>query len=94
MLAQICGLHASKKDGNFWVDKLRTIILFDPEANQNFKFLGRAVMAHAEQHNQLAAEQYGSRKRKTAILHALNKRLTYDILRQTKTAEALCSNDA
>ena len=37
-----------KKEGNYRVDKLRTIVLFDPEANQNFKFLGRAVMAHAE----------------------------------------------
>jgi hypothetical protein len=52
------------------------------------------VMAHAKKHDQLAAEQYGSRKRKMAILHALNKRLTYDILRQTKTSGALCSNDA
>ena len=83
-----------KQAGNFRVDKLRTIVLFDPEANQNFKFLGRAVMAHAETHNQLADEQYGSRKQKTAIAHALNKRLSYDIMRQMKTAGALCSNDA
>jgi hypothetical protein len=76
------------------VDKLRTIVLFDPEANCTFKFLGCAVMAHAEKHNQLPEEQYGSRKRKTAITHALNKRLSYDLMRQLKTAGALCSNDA
>jgi hypothetical protein len=83
-----------KQEGNYRVDKLRTIILFDPEANQNFKFIGQKVMAHAEKHQQLAAEQYGSRKKKTAILHALNKRLSYDILRQMKMPGALCSNDA
>jgi hypothetical protein len=62
-----------KREGDYRVDKLRTIVLFDPEANHIFKCLGRKVMAHAEQHNQLAAEQYGSRKKKKAISHALNK---------------------
>jgi hypothetical protein len=33
-------------------------------------------------------------KKKTAIAHALNKRLSYDLMRQMKTAGALCSNDA
>ena len=70
------------------------IALLDPVANHKFKILGRAVMRHAESHHQLAEEQYGSRKKKTAILHTLNKWLTYDVLHQTKTASALCSNDA
>ena len=83
-----------KRDGDYKVTSLRMIALLDPEANHNFKILGRAVMHHAESHHQLADEQYGSRKKKTAILHTLNKRLTYDVLRQTKTAGALCSNDA
>jgi hypothetical protein len=82
------------QEGNYNADKLRTIVLLDPEANQNFKFLGRTIMAHAEKHGQLAPEQYGSRKMKTAILHVLNKRLSYDILHQTETAGAICSNDA
>jgi hypothetical protein len=51
-----------KREGNYQVDKLRTIVLFDPEANHIFKYVGRKVMAHAETHHQLAAEQYGSRK--------------------------------
>lgn len=29
-----------KQAGNYKVDKIRTIILLDPEANQNFKFIG------------------------------------------------------
>jgi hypothetical protein len=83
-----------KKPGEFRVDKLRTIVLFDPEANFTFKYLGRSVMAHAELHNQLPEEQYSSRKNKTAIAHALNKHLSYDLMRQMKTAGALCSNNA
>jgi hypothetical protein len=51
-------------------------------------------MAHAEAHNQLADEQCGSRKKKRAISHALNKRLSYNLLRQLKLPCALCSNDA
>jgi hypothetical protein len=83
-----------KRKGNDHVDKLRTIVIFDPEANHNFEFLGSDVMNHAEQHNQLAEEQYGSRKHKTAILHAWNKCISCNILRQIKTASALCSNHA
>ena len=33
-----------KQIGNFRVEKLRTIILFDPEFNQNNKLLGRNMM--------------------------------------------------
>jgi hypothetical protein len=51
-------------------------------------------MHHAKTNDQLAEEQYGSRKQKTAILHALSKQLSYDILQQTKSAGAVCSNDA
>jgi hypothetical protein len=83
-----------KKPGEYRVDKLRNIVFFDPEANYTFKFLGRAVMAHVEKHHQLPEEQYGSRKKKTAIAHALNKRLSYDLMHQMKMAGALCSNDA
>jgi hypothetical protein len=53
-----------KREGNYQVDKLRTIVLFDLEANHIFKYVGRKVMAHTESHHQLAAEQYGSRKRR------------------------------
>ena len=35
------------------VDKLRTILLLDPEFNQNNKILGRSLMSHAEAHSQI-----------------------------------------
>ena len=41
----------------------------------------------------MAKEQYGSRKQMTAIECALNKRLIFDILRQTKKPAGICSCD-
>ena len=51
------------------------------------------MMHNAEQYDLLALEQYGSRKHKTAIECALNKRLIFDILRQTKKPAGICSCD-
>ena len=47
----------------------------------------------AEVEGVLAKEQYGSRKLMTAIECALNKRLIFDILRQTKRPASICSCD-
>jgi hypothetical protein len=76
------------------VDKLRTLLLLDPEFNQNNKILGRSLMRQAEAHSQIPPEQYGSRKKHRAIEAALNKVLTQDIWRQKRQSGALCSNDA
>ena len=42
----------------------------------------------------IAREQYGSRKGHTSIDHAVNKRLSYDLMRMFRSPGALCSNDA
>jgi hypothetical protein len=76
------------------VNKLRTITLTEADFNFNNKFLGKHTIAHAEKHNLLAKEQYGSRKGKNSIEHAIHKRLTFDIMRQTRINGAVCSNDA
>jgi hypothetical protein len=83
-----------KSVASLWVDKLRTLLLLDPEFNQNNKLLGRSVMVHAEHHNQMPAEQYGSRKKHRAIEAALKKVLTHRIWHQKRHPGALCSNDA
>jgi len=83
-----------KKAGNFNVEKLRAILLFEPDFNQNNKRLGREMMYFAEDLDLLAKEQNGSRKGLRAISQCLNKRLTFDLLRQQRRAGALCSNDA
>jgi hypothetical protein len=83
-----------KKTNRTDIDNLRTICLFEVDANFSFKHIGRQMMINAEKHQTLAKEQYGSRKRHRAIDLALNKVLTNDILRQAKRIGAICSNDA
>lgn len=76
------------------ITKLRTITLLEADFNFNNKVLGRTTLQHAERNNLFPNEQYGSRKNKSAIDHATHKKLTYDIIRQTRLPAALCSNDA
>ena len=83
-----------KAAGDFNVEKLRIILLFEADFNANNKWIGRAVMYQAEQENLMAAEQFGSRKFKSAIFQCLNKQLFYDLTRFRRAAAALCSNDA
>lgn len=52
------------------------------------------MMRIAEKTKSLATEQYGSRRQHKAIDLAVNKALTFDILRQLKRPAAICSNDA
>ena len=87
------GVKLQKVEGNYRVDKLRTILLYEADFNQNNKFLGKLMMMRAEEGGVLAKEQYGSRKQMTAIECALNKRLIFDILRQTKKPAGICSCD-
>ena len=68
------------------LEKLRLILLMDSRFNHNNKIIGKRTMEFGEKHNLLVGEQYGSRKSKSAIDHALNKRLVLDIIRQTKTS--------
>lgn len=56
-----------KKAGNYQVTALRTIVLLEADYNWMNKFPGRKMMKFAEQHKQLAPEQYGSRKFHKAI---------------------------
>jgi len=83
-----------KKSGITDLASLRTIVLFPVDCNYAFKHVGREMMKVAESTKSLAPEQYGSRKQHKAIDLAVNKALTFDILRQLKRAGAICSNDA
>jgi len=51
-------------------------------------------MEYGERYNMLAPEQYGSRKNKSAIDHAGNKRFTMDVIRQSGTKAIYIANDA
>jgi hypothetical protein len=52
------------------------------------------MMEYAEDNGILAKEQFGSRKNKSAIEHAINKRLTLDFSRQQKITCVYIANDA
>ena len=83
-----------KKKGNFRVDKLRAILVYEAEFNMINKIIGREAMKNAERLNGVAWEQYGCRKEHSAVNQGLNKTLTCDIGRQRKQPFAICSNDA
>jgi len=83
-----------KSPGNFNVEKLRIILLFEADFNANNKWLGWAVMINAETFNLLAPEQNGSCKQKSAVSQCLNKLLFYDYIHFCKQPAALCSSDA
>jgi len=69
-----------KQAGNLNVKKLRVIMLFEADFNMNNKELGRAIMIRVEQAQELAPEQYGSRKEKAANIQSLNKQLFYNTI--------------
>jgi hypothetical protein len=83
-----------KKQTSTHVFKLRIIVLFHSMFNMINKRVGRLAVQRADAHNLLPAETYGSRPGRRANICALNKVLTYDIIRQRKYPSALCSNDA
>jgi hypothetical protein len=83
-----------KWSGVTHLGSLRTVVLFSVDCNYAFKHIGRKMMINAEAAKALAPEQYGSRKFHRATDLAVNKSLTYDILRQRKQMGAVCSNDA
>jgi Reverse transcriptase (RNA-dependent DNA polymerase) len=83
-----------KKADSIRVDKLRTIVLLEADFNFLNKLIGKRVMFHAEKHNNIAKEQYGSRKKKSSILHATNKQITFDILNIKKQDSTLLILDA
>ena len=83
-----------KKKNEWRPDKLRIILLMEARFNHNNKLIGRKMMQHGERSGFLAREQFGSRPAKSAIAHALNKRLTIDIARQSKVPAVYITNDA
>lgn len=83
-----------KNSGWHQVDSLCTIVLFQPDCNYAFKFVGQEMMSHAEHCKSLAPEQLGSKSNHRAMDQAMNKTLTNDILQQTKHPGAICANVA
>ena len=93
-MSGIDSMIPKKTVGECRPDKLRLILLFDARFNHNNKLIGKKMMEFAEENGLLAREQFGSRKHKSAIEHAINKRLTLDISRQNKSNCIYIANDA
>lgn len=83
-----------KKRKSNHVSCLHTICLFEADNNFNNKILGRNIINTMEANDLIPKEQYGSRKGKKAILHAVNKKLLYDNVHLQRKPAILCSNDA
>jgi hypothetical protein len=66
-----------KKAQVYDVTKLRTIMLFNTEANMNNKHTGRRAMKAAIKNNLIADAQY-SRPGRKSIDHSINRRLVMD----------------
>ena len=68
-----------KKDmKEFRPKKLRLILLMDVRFNHANKLIGKKIMEYGEEHGLLANEQFGSRKSKSTLEHAFNKRIILD----------------
>ena len=83
-----------KRQLDYRVEKLRTILLLEADANMNYKQLGGNGMWYAERNNVIARENYGGRKDHRSVEVSCNQRFTADILRQKRKAAIICSNDA
>jgi len=82
-----------KLAGNNNMEKLRILMLFKADFNNNNKWLERVTMKLMGAHDLLAPEQYRSWQNKAAITQCLNKRLFYDYHRFNQQPAALCLND-
>lgn len=76
------------------VERMRTIMLMQAEFNMSNKLIGKIMMGRAEELGLLTMEQFGSRKCHQAIVAALNKKLTFDLMKQKRLPGAVCTNNA
>ena len=84
-----------KEEGVIKVDKLRAILLLEADFNFATKLLvGKRMVDNLEGGEDLAEEQFGSRKQRSAIEVALNRRLLSDLSRQKRATMAIAGVDA
>ena len=84
-----------KEEGVIKVDKLRAILLLEADFNFATKLLvGKRMVETLEFDGALAEEQFGSRKQRSSIEVALNRRLLSDISRQKRLPMAIAGVDA
>lgn len=82
-----------KKKDVIRVDKLRLIFLLDALFSCSCRILARRSALQAEKHNLIAFEQFGSRKRKDALLLSIQFRISMDITTQLRQPLSVVCND-
>jgi len=83
-----------KKAGIYAVDKLRKILLFQPDFNFGSKTIGRQMMRQAEELGLFPEAQFGSRHGTSAAQQLLNKVCLFELSRVQKLPLGYCSTDA
>ena len=83
-----------KKAGRININKMQLIMLMHTEYQINNKNIERKVLANAEICNEVAEEQYGSRKNHQTGLLLLNKVLVGDLFCLTRYSGCYAMNDA
>ena len=73
----------AKKSNVDRVTKLISIVSIIANYNLNKKTIGKRSNGTCQKNNLIAPAQYGSRKGKQAVEHALKKQLSYDLIAQT-----------
>ena len=84
-----------KLKGVIRVDKLRALLLMEADFNSLNKLIFSSRMIRSsEQHKRVPEELFGSRKKLSAILVVVNKRLVTDTFRQKRRSGAIAGVDA
>jgi hypothetical protein len=93
---KVVDVEILKEPGNYNREHLRTICIIKGDHQLNTKRIGKQAMKMAEKEGKslIAPEQYGSKKKHSAIEVVLNSRLIVDILRVMHKPAIIVSNDA
>jgi exonuclease III len=83
-----------KRTNEFKADKLRTILLLEPDHNMNNKVIGKDAMRAGERLQELARDNYGGRKGLRAAEVNMNQLLTYNSIWARRGRAVIMSNDA
>jgi len=92
---QINTIMIEKSPGNFNINKLRALHIFESDLNAIFGILwGRCLMYKAEKDKILNDAQHGSRQGRSTNTLLLTKHMTYSLWRLTQTNGMSFDNDA
>ena len=93
--AQTVQILLEKDKGRPWTNRLRIIELFDAQLNCGLQTIfGKRMVYNALKRNQIHTSAYGSVPKRTAQDAIMEKVISYDMMRTTKTSGAIFDCDA